>query len=286
MVAGSLKLVALIESHAESIAEQWAKDVKKNARTPSYHTLPDETLIMMAVRFYDNFSQMFYTDKPAEISRPYFYQYAEEHFRQHIPLNESLYALILMRRHIWLYAEFQTIFISAVEQKQAVDSLVRTILMFDYAITFITQRYEELLHGEIERRMGRLRYLFAESALSQKLRRYRTPIVTALVLIMVGVTAYGHNVLNSDAVFSHLFYIPIVLGSIWWQRAGIYIAAFLAIYLLISHIIFLKDVPLLVDIIRASMFIVIAIVVSWLSRGIGAAEEIMKRSPVKGETRL
>ncbi|HOL59387.1 MAG TPA: hypothetical protein PLT64_05900 [Syntrophales bacterium] len=282
MTAGSLKLVTLIETHAEAIAEQWAKDVKKNARTPSYHSLSDETLLTMATRFYDNFSQMFYTEKPAEISRPYFHQYAEEHFRHNIPLSESLYALILMRRHIWLYAEFQTIFISAVEQKQAVDSLVRTILMFDYAIIFISQRYEELIRGEIERKMGRLRRIFSEGKWAQKMRAHRSSIVMILTLLMMALTTYAHSALQSDILFTHLYYIPIVLGAIWWKRAGIYLAILLSIYLILSHALFLSSVPLYTDLIRSVIFIAISLVVTWLGRGLVAAEEILKRSLVKG----
>lgn len=282
MAAGSLKLVTLIETHAESIAEQWAKDVKKNARTPSYHSLSDETLITMATRFYDNFSQMFYTEKPAEISRPYFYQYAEEHFRHNIPLSESLYALILMRRHIWLYAEFQTIFISAVEQKQAVDSLVRTILMFDYAIIFISQRYEELIRGEIERKMGRLRRVFSEGKWGQKMREHRTVIITFLTILMMTLTTYTHTVLKSDVVFTHLYYIPIILGAIWWKRVGIYLSIILSGYLILSHLIFLPDIPLYSDLVRSAIIVVISLVVTWLGRGLVAAEEVLKRSVTKG----
>ncbi|MCX7982987.1 MAG: hypothetical protein N2572_08785 [Syntrophales bacterium] len=282
MMAGSLKLVTLIETHAEAIAEQWVKDVKKNARTPSYHSLSDETLLTMAVRFYDNFSQMFYTEKPAEISRPYFYQYAEEHFRHNIPLSESLYALILMRRHIWLYAEFQTIFISAVEQKQAVDSLVRTILMFDYAIIFISQRYEELIRGEIERKMGRLRRIFSEGKWGQKMREHRTIIATSLTFLMIILTTYTHTVLKSDIVFTHLYYIPIILGAIWWKRAGIYISVILSLYLIISHLLFLPSVPLINDVIRSLIIVTISLVLTWLGRGLVAAEEILKRSTTKG----
>jgi len=283
MTAGSLKLVTLIETHAEAIAEQWAKDVKKNARTPSYHNLSNETLITMAVRFYDNFSQMFYTEKPAEISRPYFYQYAEEHFRHSIPLSEALYALILMRRHIWLYAEFQTIFISAVEQKQAVDSLVRTILMFDYAIIFITQRYEELLHGEVEKKMGRLRHIFAESTFSLFLRRQKYIIMPCLLILLMIITSYSHAVLKTDILFTHLYYIPIILSALWWKRVSIYLSIFLSLYLVISHLIFLSHIPIYVELVRCAIFIVISIVVTWLGRGLVAAEEILKRSLLKGE---
>jgi hypothetical protein len=62
-----------------------------------------------------------------------------------VPMDEALYALTLMRRHIWLYAEFQTIFSSGIDQRQAVDTLTRTILLFDYAAYEITKEYQELM---------------------------------------------------------------------------------------------------------------------------------------------
>lgn len=281
-MTGSLKLVALVESHAEAIAEQWARDVKKNSRTSSYRNIPDDILVPMAIRFYDNFTQMFYTEKPAEISRPYFSQYAEEHYRQNIPLGEALYALILMRRHIWLYAEFQTIFISAVEQKQAVDSLVRTILMFDYAITFISQRYQELIRAEIDGKMGILNLMLKENPLRTKVGRYKTLILTALLLGIVVMTFYSHSITGTNIIFTHLFYIPIVLGGLWWQRKGIWVAFALAVYLLVSHALFLKGMPIYDDLLRAVMFLVIGSVVAFMSEGIHRAEEILKHLNMKG----
>ena len=279
---GSMKLVDLIEGHADAIAQQWAKDVKKNHRTPSYHNIPEGILVPMAVRFYDNFSQMFYTDKPAELSRPYFSQYAEEHYRHNIPLGEALYALILMRRHIWLYAEFQTLFISAVEQKQAVDSLVRTILMFDYAITFISQRYQELTRAEIDGKLGILQLMLKENPLREKVERYKTPIMALLLLGIVALTAYSHGFSGTNILFTHLFYIPIVLAGLWWQRKGMWIALLLAVYLLASHFILLKGMPFMDDLIRAAMFIVVGIVVALMSEGLHRAEEILKNTNFKG----
>jgi hypothetical protein len=63
-----------------------------------------------------------------------------------IPAKETIYALILMRRHIWLYAEFQAIFTSAIDQMQALDTMGRTILLFDYASYEVTKEYQKLIN--------------------------------------------------------------------------------------------------------------------------------------------
>lgn len=275
-MSGSLKLVNLIETHAEPIARQWARDVRKNPRTPSYHSIPEDKLVPVGVKFYDNFRQMFFTDKPADTSQQYFARYAEDHHTRNIPLNEALYALIMMRRHIWLYAEFQTIFISAVEQKQAVDSLVRTILMFDYAIFFISRRYQELIRQSIEEKLGVVNVLRMESPLGTKLGSYKTSIMVALILSAVGLTYYYHAVLGINVIFTHLLYIPVVLAGMWWKKKGILVAAGLGGYLLLSHLLFLRTMPFTDDIIRAAMFLVIGTVVAFLSEGVARAEGLYK----------
>ncbi|PKN33369.1 MAG: hypothetical protein CVU61_13565 [Deltaproteobacteria bacterium HGW-Deltaproteobacteria-19] len=143
-----MKLIDLVETHAEQIARQWAKNVRKNPFTPYYHGLPDEQLVPQAVVFYEKFRNLFMEPKPVEASEGYFARYAEESYRRGVPLHEALYALILMRRQIWLYAEFQVLFFTAVEQNLAVESITRTILMFDYAVYFISKKYGELMKLE------------------------------------------------------------------------------------------------------------------------------------------
>ena len=148
MKAYATKLIDLTESHAEKIARQWSRDVKTNARTPSYRKIPDEKVIDQAKEFYGHFREMFFNDDPYRQAEKFFEGYAERRYREGIPLHEAVYALILMRRHIWLYAEFQAIFITAVEHRQAVESLSRTILMFDYAMYVITRKYRDLMKLE------------------------------------------------------------------------------------------------------------------------------------------
>ena len=148
MKAYATKLIDLTERHAEKIARQWARDVKTNVRTPSYRNIADEKIVHQATEFYHQFREMFFNDEPYQQAEKFFEGYAEQRYREGIPLHEAVYALILMRRHIWLYAEFQAIFITAVEHRQAVESLSRTILMFDYAMYVITRKYRELMKLE------------------------------------------------------------------------------------------------------------------------------------------
>jgi hypothetical protein len=91
---------------------------------------------------------MFADEKISEDALKYFRTYAQESYAMGILMDEAVYALILLRRHIWLYAEFQTIFSSGIDQRQALDTLSRTILLFDYAAYEVTKEYQELMKKE------------------------------------------------------------------------------------------------------------------------------------------
>lgn len=141
----SLKLLDLMANNAESIARQWVKDVVQNPKTPYYHDLDEDKIIPQAVEFYQQLSRVYTVKDPYTAIRNFMGKFAEALFNEGIPLQEALYAIVIMRRHIWLYAEFQAIFITVVEQLQAMDSLTRTILMFDYIAYALTEKYVTLM---------------------------------------------------------------------------------------------------------------------------------------------
>jgi len=149
MKAFASKLVDLTQKNAEKIAWQWAKDVKTNLKTNSYHDAAEEKIIGQASEFYQYFQEMFSHETPFERAEEVFQKYARERYAEGVPLHEAMYALILMRRHIWLYAEFQTIFSAEVEHRKAVENLSRTILMFDYIMYVIAREYWMLMKPEV-----------------------------------------------------------------------------------------------------------------------------------------
>jgi hypothetical protein len=74
----------------------------------------------------------------------YFSNFAQEQFYENIPLDEAIYALMMLRRQMWLFAEFQVLFTSALDQYQASDSINRTVLLTDYGILAIVNKYRDL----------------------------------------------------------------------------------------------------------------------------------------------
>ena len=141
----SLKLLDLMANNSEAIAKNWARDVVKNAKTPFYHYINEDYLIPQAADFYRKLSAVYKLKDPFPAIHEFMSKFAETRFKEGVPLHEALYAIILMRRHIWLYAEFQAIFITIVEQHQALESQTRTILIFDYIAYTVAEKYVALM---------------------------------------------------------------------------------------------------------------------------------------------
>lgn len=130
---------------------------KNEPEDPAYHSMPESKALRQAITFYSNFHSLFFTDNPFEEANTLFSKFAEERYQEHIPLPQVIYALILMRRHLWLFAEYQATFITPVEMQQAAESLSRTILMFDYAMYIVIMKYDEMLRKEMDEKFKQLK---------------------------------------------------------------------------------------------------------------------------------
>jgi len=87
-------------------------------------------------------------------------------------------------------------------------------------------------------------------------------IVCTLILFCLFLIYYFHYIIKSDVVFTHLFYLPIVISAIWWKRTAIFIAVLLGLALIISQL-FSGGGIALTDVLRALMFIFIASLASY-----------------------
>lgn len=91
-------------------------------------------------------------------------------------------------------------------------------------------------------------------------------IVSMVLLILSCILiSYFLQRMGYEQVYTHLFYIPIILSCMWWQRKGIAVAAFLGILVISLGFALRPEDPQVNNILRASVFIVISFMVSGLS---------------------
>ncbi|MGA1796576.1 MAG: PAS domain S-box protein, partial [bacterium] len=98
-------------------------------------------------------------------------------------------------------------------------------------------------------------------------------IMSLLVGVSMVSTYYFHLVFHTSVMFTHFFYVPIILACIWWKRKGILISLFLAGNLLFSHAFYEWRMVDTHDILRSIMFVVVAILVVELREKNEVAEE-------------
>jgi|GEM_PF-40275 len=265
----SSKLVDIAKNHAREIAVRWYFDVIKNPRTPSYHDISEQDALPQAEEFYHHFRAIFLSEKPYDTAHQFFSRYAEARYREGIPSSEAIYVLILMRRHIWLYSDFHITFVTADERRQAIESLNRMMLIFDYAVHVITAKYEELVRQDLDKKFGMLNIIRMTGALE----KFKSSIMAFLLFAAGSMIFYYHALLKTSVSHAYTFFIiPIVLAAIWWGRKGISIAVALGVYLMFSSYLFLNRAPLLEDFAHTIIFVVVAFVVSLLSEGLERVE--------------
>ena len=143
-IAYADKLLNFTEQHATEISKQWAKALQSNPKTASYRKVREFKLVNQGESFYKALKKLYFEKQGYDMATVYFSNFAQEQFYENIPLDEAIYALMMLRRQMWLFAEFQVLFTSALDQYQASDSINRTVLLTDYGIIAIVNKYRDL----------------------------------------------------------------------------------------------------------------------------------------------
>jgi PAS domain S-box-containing protein len=118
---------------------------------------------------------------------------------------------------------------------------------------------------------------------SESLRKPRRQMALMAILLALAslITYYFRSVLGLGAVFTHLFYIPIILACIWWKRRGLVVTALLTMLFLFSPRLFGHYVLTVDDYLRALMLLVVSLVIVALSERLSAVKEELQLSEEK-----
>ncbi|WP_274427674.1 PAS domain S-box protein [Desulfosarcina sp. BuS5] len=92
---------------------------------------------------------------------------------------------------------------------------------------------------------------------------------------------YFHYVLEIGTGFTHFFYVPIILASLWWQRKGLGVTLLLAILLLFTHYFLRDPIGAGNDYFRAFMFVSVGFVAALVSERIVKKNESLRESEGK-----
>jgi PAS domain S-box-containing protein len=105
----------------------------------------------------------------------------------------------------------------------------------------------------------------------------RVGVLITLLAISVFLTYYFHTVLMLGTVFSHFFYVPIILTALWWEKRSVPVALFLGGLVVVGTLAFSPDPLVLNDYARVLMFVVVALVVASLSGQLKRREQEVEK---------
>jgi len=109
----------------------------------------------------------------------------------------------------------------------------------------------------------------------EKQEKYKILVMAILLAGACFLTYYFRAVVKTGIIFTHLFYIPIILAALWWKRKGLVVAIFLAALLITAHFLIVLNQEIINDFLRASMFILVGLVTVILSERMAkSAEEL------------
>jgi hypothetical protein len=137
----SVRLVQLIENHAEELTRGLLDDLRSNSRTPAYHNLPREELRHRVYNVYRNLGRWL-GENTDETIRATYSELGQRRCHEGIPVNEVVYTLILIKYHLRDYIHTSGLVDSAVDLYQE-QQLQRSLgQFFDKAIYYTVRGYE------------------------------------------------------------------------------------------------------------------------------------------------
>lgn len=138
----SARLVELIEQHADQLTVDLVKDLQNNPRTRAYHKLSNQELHRRAYDVYRHLGEWLghKADHRIEVN---YHELGEERHAEEVPVDQVVYALILIKYHLRDYVRMAGLVNSTVElyQQLELDRLVGQF--FDKATYYTVRGYEE-----------------------------------------------------------------------------------------------------------------------------------------------
>ena len=138
------RFVELVEGNHQEITELFMNDLLRNPDTFAYRNLDRQMVYESANSIYRDISKWIVKDFPKEEIAQTFRQLGRERHKQGIPFSQVHRALVLLKRHLWVFV------LKKIEEDlhvyvQALDLNNRVVLYFDRASFFMLQGYEEML---------------------------------------------------------------------------------------------------------------------------------------------
>ena len=112
-------------------------------------------------------------------------------------------------------------------------------------------------------------------------KNHKILLIIGLLSAACFLTYYFRTVLDSGTVFTHFFYIPIILACVWWKKKGLIVTLVLIVILLLSNYLIKGYAVAIKDYFRALMLLLISVITVGLSERLSFVKEELLESEEK-----
>jgi len=140
----SYRLVRLIESHADSLAEGLEEKVQSSTQVSHFRTIPAHELRERVYEIYRHLGEWLLGKNELDIEHRYL-EIGARRARQRVPLSEVIQAIVLTKENLWEFLKSEAVMDRAVEIMGELELLQMLEMFFDRAIYYAAVGYEEEL---------------------------------------------------------------------------------------------------------------------------------------------
>lgn len=135
------RLVRLIESHSEELADSLIKKQLTSERTTAYRNIPVPELKAAVLEVYNNLGDWLMTKTESDIEVRY-RELGARRLSQGVPLSQFMSSMLLTKEHLWAFLRRESISDGALQLYGELEFLQTLTNFYDRAIYYASIGYE------------------------------------------------------------------------------------------------------------------------------------------------
>ena len=144
----SYRLVRLIETHADALAQGAEERVQSRSQLHHFRGLPAHELRERVYEIYRHLGEWLLGKNELDIEHRY-REIGARRMRQRVPLSEVVQAIVLTKENLWEFLKSEAVMDRAVEIMGELELLQMLEMFFDRAIYYAAVGHEEEVEREL-----------------------------------------------------------------------------------------------------------------------------------------
>ena len=137
----ALRLVHLIESHSDQLADGLLQKLKRSSRTADFRNVPEHEIQQRVIEVYRNLSDWLLTKTEDDVERVY-RDLGRRRAEQGVSLGALCWAIMMIEENLWEFLEMQGMREKPLELLGSLELLRLMDQFFDRAVYYSTVEYE------------------------------------------------------------------------------------------------------------------------------------------------